>query len=497
MSADAPIRLLIADDSAGIRSALKILFRHQEDIEIVAAARNGREAVDLVKRYNPDIVLMDLEMPELSGAQAVRQIMREHPLPILVFSSVARNAAPRMFEAMEAGAVDYVTKGSDTTALDLGSTRDVLVEKIRRYARKPIPDGKLAAASKDTNRYERARASRTSFDAYLDGVAKRAREQNDTSTMRMVEDLRRQHRRTMQAQRESDGVELRHEPRSTLPRTKTSVLDPRYFESKEEAPASPPASARSASEVRSREETKPDTKMLGLAGDDTKQRRINQLIERGVSAEARNRREREIIRAGIPRKRPQLVVIGGSTGGPQALTAIVKLLPKYFPLPIVAAQHMPASFSQSFAERLNVRSDLRVHSVNHTERLLSGHLYLAAGGHHVKINTRARALHVDLLSDDLAGSLYKPSVDLLFRSALEACGGACVAVVLSGMGRDGATAATDLHRAGATVLVQDEATSSVWGMPRAVVDQGVADLVLPVQEIGDVLGILAHAQPRR
>jgi|GEM_PF-3451746 len=491
MSAAGPIRLLIADDSAGIRSALKILFRSQTDVEIIAAARNGREAVELVKRHHPDIVLMDLEMPEMNGTEAIREIMRDNPLPIIVFSSIARDTGPRTFEALEAGAVDFVTKDASGSALDIGGMREAILRKIRKHAGAKLPErarSPFAKPQEDTK----------SFDALLDRIGERASRDNDVEGMARVEKLRKQHRETLISQRQRDAdraqraggnrIEGHREVSSFAPRSRRSphtdaLLPPIAYA--ERAPA------ERAQKDKPRNTT---THVRGHGEADTRQRRIEELVARGPSSEELRICQREIERKRLPRTAARLVVVGGSTGGPQAIHAIVRRLPHEFPLPIVVAQHMPASFTETFAQRLRDLHGVDVKIVKRSERLLPRCLYLAPGGQHVRVSSRAGTLYADVMSEDLAGLLHKPSVDMLFRSALEAASGSVIALVLSGMGRDGASAAADLHKSGATVIVQDEATSSVWGMPRAVHELNAADMDLPLHEIGDVLAMLLHVR---
>ncbi|MCK6439410.1 MAG: chemotaxis response regulator protein-glutamate methylesterase [Planctomycetes bacterium] len=124
-------RVLIVDDSATIRSALRIMIRKQPDMEVVGTAGDGAEGVRLTGELKPDIVLMDIEMPVMTGIQAVREIMSHHPAPVLIFSSIAEEAAPATFEALEAGAVDFVTKGGGGSSIDIGEIRETLLAKIR------------------------------------------------------------------------------------------------------------------------------------------------------------------------------------------------------------------------------------------------------------------------------------------------------------------------------------------------------------------------------
>lgn len=176
---------------------------------------------------------------------------------------------------------------------------------------------------------------------------------------------------------------------------------------------------------------------------------------------------------------PKIVVIGSSTGGPQALQEVIGQLPADLPVPVVVAQHMPPQFTLALAKRLDACCPPRVLEAQHGDPLVNGTVYIGPGGMHLRVT--ATGLKVEA---DKGESLYKPSVDVLAESALAAFGKNVLGVMLTGMGNDGMKEFVKLHRAGAYNLVQDQLSSVVYGMPRAVVDAGGADEVLPLEKIG-------------
>lgn len=178
------------------------------------------------------------------------------------------------------------------------------------------------------------------------------------------------------------------------------------------------------------------------------------------------------------RMKPRLVLIGSSTGGPAALATLVAQLPKALPVPVVIAQHMPPHFTQALAKRLDDMCPPPVVEATHGEPL-GRKVYIAPGGMQLRVTP-----HEIRVEADRGESLYKPSVDVLAESALGAFGGAVLAVMLTGMGNDGAVQFGKLKQAGAYVIAQDQATCVVWGMPRAVVEQKSADEVLPMERVG-------------
>jgi two-component system, chemotaxis family, protein-glutamate methylesterase/glutaminase len=180
--------------------------------------------------------------------------------------------------------------------------------------------------------------------------------------------------------------------------------------------------------------------------------------------------------------RPKVVVIGVSTGGPAALGAILPSFPASFPLPILLVQHMPPLFTRLLAERLNATCQLRVEEASEGNPVEAGKILIAPGDFHMKVASSGGGVRVCLDQSPRQNSC-RPAVDALFASAAEVYGGAVLAVVLTGMGQDGLHGTRLLKTRGAKVLVQDEASSVVWGMPGAVVNAGLADSVLALEEV--------------
>ena len=194
---------------------------------------------------------------------------------------------------------------------------------------------------------------------------------------------------------------------------------------------------------------------------------------------------------------PAIVAIGVSTGGPAALDELLPRLPAYFPLPIAIVQHMPELFTASLAERLGKKSKLRVCEAAEGKPLAAGSVIIARGDHHLEIvkPLRAGQLPTLHLTSGPLENHCRPSVDVLFRSLAGVYGGAVLAVILTGMGSDGLAGCRILHNLGATILAQDEATSTVWGMPGAVANAGLAHRILPLAQIAPEILRLAAPPP--
>jgi len=178
----------------------------------------------------------------------------------------------------------------------------------------------------------------------------------------------------------------------------------------------------------------------------------------------------------------EILAIGTSTGGPKALAELIPHLPSGFPVPVVVVQHMPPLFTRLLAERLNSQSQIRVSEAEAGCPLEPGHVWIAPGDHHMTISPRG-AQTVLSLNQEPPENSCRPAVDVLFRSVAQAYGPSTLAVVMTGMGSDGARGAAHIHEAGGEIFVQDEPTSVVWGMPGAIVSAGLADKICPLEEI--------------
>jgi two-component system chemotaxis response regulator CheB len=340
-----PTRVLIVDDSGFFRRRLNEIFGADPGIEVVGSAANGQEALDLVARLKPDVITMDIEMPVMDGITAVRRIMASQPTPILMFSSLTTEGAQATFEALEAGAADFLPKRLEDIAADRQQAIRELTGRVRL----------LAARG--------ARAARL------------------------------------------------HPP---VP----------------QAPARAPLPARPAA-----------------AG------------------------------------RYKIVAIGASTGGPVALQQVLMALPREFPLPIVLIQHMPASFTGPFAQRLDQMCQIEVKEAADGDALAAGHALLAPGGKQMVLEARAGHTVVRVREPE-PGQNYRPCVDVTFLSVARMFPGKAMAVVLTGMGADGREGARALKQGGSAVWAQDEKSCVVYGMPAAVVEARLADQVLPLTAIG-------------
>jgi two-component system chemotaxis response regulator CheB len=350
-----PIRVMVVDDSVVVRKIVTDVLSADPDIEVVGTAVNGRIAVGKLEQLKPDLVTMDIEMPEMNGIEAVRAIrggvggQARSRVPIIMFSTLTERGASATLDALSAGANEYVTKPANVGSVgqSMESVREQLIPKIKALTGRPITAG----------------------------------------------------------------------PARTV------------------APVTP---------------IRPPEPRTG------------------------------------PSKKPAVLVIGSSTGGPEALARLLPQLPASLPVPVLLVQHMPPVFTRQFAQRLDRLCPLRVVEATDGSPLAPGVVHLAPGDHHLVIRSNGRGMRTGL-NQGPPENFCRPAVDPLFRSAVSAYDGAVLAVVLTGMGSDGRNGAAEIRAAGGTVLVQDQATSVVWGMPGAIAQAGLADEVLALDRVPEAI----------
>ena len=360
---DRRIRVMVVDDAIVARRLSARWIDAEPDMTVVACLRTGREAVDQIEQHNPDVVILDVDMPELDGIAALPLLLKKKPdLVVIMASALTRRSAEVSLRALSLGAADYVPKpGAAPDAGTLAAFQHELIEKIRNLG-------------------SRFRA-----------LARQGRTVAIPS-------------RPLPAPRLRESVPLQAE---------TPAFSLRPF----------------------------------------------------------------------ARCLPRVLLIGSSTGGPQALTTLIGQLGATIErAPILITQHMPPTFTTVLAEHLARSSSCRVLEAVQGEVVVAGSIYVAPGGRHMRV-VRGRDGPSIALGDDPPINFCKPAVDPLLSSAAAVWGAASLALVLTGMGSDGTRGAGEIVAAGGSVIAQDEATSVVWGMPRSVAQAGLCSAVLPLDKI--------------
>jgi two-component system, chemotaxis family, protein-glutamate methylesterase/glutaminase len=338
------VRVLVVDDSAFARKIIREMLSRSPYIEVVGAARDGSEALELVQQLKPDVVTCDLMMPRMDGAAFVREQMSRKPVPILLVS-IAEQDAEQALAALEAGAVDFVRKPTALATDDLLRIREELIEKVKAAADAPL--GRLLPE----------------------------------------------------------------------PQPKIQLPDP----------------------VRSKT------------------------------------------------TRIAVVVIGVSTGGPQALRALLPQFPADFPVPIAMVLHMPVGFTGLYAAKLDEASMLTVREAQEGDEMRPGLALLAQAGRHLALRRNAAGNVTAHLARQPVDSLHRPCVDVLFQSAAEVYGARTLGVVMTGMGSDGKQGAAWIKAQGGMVLTEAEESCVIYGMPRSVVEAGLSDAAVPLDRLAQTI----------
>jgi two-component system chemotaxis response regulator CheB len=353
-----PIRVLVVDDSVVVRRLVARVLDEDPGVEVVGAAANGRIALAKIAQLEPDVVTLDIEMPELDGLATLAELRPRWPrLPVIMFSTLTERGAEATLEALALGASDYVTKptGLHNAAEAMAAVKAELVPRVKA----------------------------------LHG-------------------------------------------RRLLSRMPQTAVAPAEVTPVPAAPAvkSPPRPADA---------------------------------------------------------RVDVVAIGVSTGGPNALAELLPALSATIPVPVVIVQHMPPVFTRMLANRLDGRCPFRVIEAEGGEILVPGRVHIAAGGQHLVLARQGTSV-VTVATDGPPENSCRPAVDVLFRSVAALYGSGALAVILTGMGQDGLRGAEAIRIAGGQVVVQDEASSVVWGMPGFVARAGLADAVLPLDGLAAEIG---------
>jgi two-component system chemotaxis response regulator CheB len=355
-----PCKVLIVDDSAVVRQLLTEILSADPGIEVIGSAADPLLAREKIKRLNPDVITLDVEMPRMDGLAFLENLMRLHPLPVVMISSLTERGADTTLQALSLGAVDFISKPKLDVATGLQNYADEIVSKVKAAARAKVrPLARMSAPKRS-----------------LDAV---------------------------------------------LPSTSVAAPSLRF------------------------------------------------------------------------RTTDRLIAIGASAGGTEALRVVLEQMPADAPA-IVMTQHIPAGFSRAFADRLDRHSAMAVREATEGEAILPGHAYLPPGGRHLSV-IRDGARWRCRIDDSPAVNRHKPAVDVLFRSVARSAGSNAIGAILTGMGDDGARGLLEIAQTGAPTLVQDEATSVVWGMPGAAVRLGATQEVVPLERIAERLLEMAAQAP--
>jgi two-component system, chemotaxis family, protein-glutamate methylesterase/glutaminase len=396
-----PIRVMVVDDAVVVRGSIMRWVDAEPDMHVVASVRGGREAIEQVERRSPDVVILDVTMPDMDGITALPLLLEKKPdLVVLMSSTLTRRNAEISLHALSLGAADYIPKPESSRDLTTKSAfRRELIDKIRALG-----------------------------------------------------------------SRRKGGL--------TRPRIVPAPV------AAGPAPAPVPARVPAA----------------GYA----EQRALEDHYEPGDAASLAPSipdPDKVLLRP-FPMTTPRVLLIGASTGGPQALNAILATIGSVIDqVPVLITQHMPPTFTSILAEHLTRTSGRPATEANDGEPIRAGHIYVARGGRHMRVVRRDGEATI-ALDDGPMINFCKPAVDPLFSSASAIWGSWLLGLVLTGMGSDGLRGAGDIVAAGGGIIAQDEPSSVVWGMPGQVAHAGLASAVLPPDQIAaKLIRIFSGARP--
>ncbi len=377
------ISVLIVDDSALMRSLIGKIVEASPALTVADKAMNGRFALEKLGRVQPDVIVLDIEMPEMNGIEFLRERKRLGiDIPVVVLSSVAKEGARVTMECLELGASDFVTKPSGSESADLHTVANQLVELLSGYG----------------SQYK------------LKKIAGTARK---------------------------------------LP---TELLKT-YGAGRAERPVAEP-------EERDHPAAQISSEALSA---------IVRGADRGTAGYGK-----AAARSPVPARSPgpiEIIAIGISTGGPNALREIFAKLDPDLPQPIVVVQHMPAGFTEEFANSLDRVCPLEVKEATDGDLVKPGRILIAPGDFHIEVERRPLAT-VARLSSAPPQNGHRPSADVLFASVAREYQNHALGIIMTGMGRDGAAKLAELYREGSRTIGQDEASSVVYGMPRVAWELG-------------------------
>ncbi|WP_339320209.1 chemotaxis response regulator protein-glutamate methylesterase [Paenibacillus sp. FSL R10-2734] len=429
-----PYKVLVVDDSAFMRKIISDLIEKDADFQVTSTATNGREAIEKINELRPDLVTMDVEMPEMNGLEALKIIMASYPLPVIMLSGINEEGMKETILALEWGAFDFIRKPSISNSQDITGVGESLREQMK--------EAMLAREQREA----RASAFKTPVNVPLETTAPRLIP--DKPKVEIKSSLKNE---LIRKPRGKQPIDSTIPPKVTKPliSTRTPISDKTKPRSKVEKKTIPPKPV------------------------------LNSVVE--VSSEP------PVLfsdRISGSKDLHKLVAVGCSTGGPRALKVLLEKIPADFPAPIVIVQHMPPNFTKSLAQRLNTFSPLEVLEAEQGMILRKGAAYIAPGGYHLQVTPSTRGQYAVVLTKEEPRNGHRPSVDVLFESLLPLTSLERHVLLMTGMGSDGARMMKSLYDSGVTsTFAESEETCVVYGMPRSAVELQCVKYVLPLQEI--------------
>ena len=386
------LKVQICDDSALMRNLVSRIINDTPGMEVVGKAMNGKMLLDEIPFIKPDVVLLDIEMPVMTGVEFLEERKKlKWDIPVVILSSIATKGAAVTVKCLELGAMDFITKPGGSVTTEVMDVKESIIEKIASYG----------------GSYARRKGKKIpSTDFFLRSIKMREAE------------------KFVAKQKGTEEVQV--------------PLEPLLSGWKEPAKKEPVV--------------------------------VKPLRDGG---------------------KIEIIAIGISTGGPNALRDVFKMIDPHLKQPILVVQHMPAGFTAEFARSLNRICPLEVCEAQDEMPIEGGHVYIAPGNYHIIVEERISGNVIRTTQTEQRNG-HRPSADVLFESIASVYKNNALGVIMTGMGRDGAAQLAEMRRQGACTLGQDEASSIVYGMPRVGWELGGVQKQVPLMEMAEEISRLAR-----
>ncbi|MBB5218606.1 MAG: chemotaxis response regulator protein-glutamate methylesterase [Treponema sp.] len=387
------IEVLVCDDSALMRNLISRIIDSTDGMTTIGTAMNGKFCLQKIPQLKPDLILLDIEMPEMTGVQFLEERKKQGiDIPVVILSSIATKGAAVTMQCLDLGASDFITKPGGSTSSNISSITSSIIEKIASYG----------------SRYARRKGKQIyPIEAFMQQA--KLKEATDAAI--------------------KTGLLDKINPQAT----KVSELPPTLWQPKKKEP---------------------------------------QTI--------------------TPEREPgpiDIVAIGISTGGPNALREVLAKIDPKFPKPILIVQHMPAGFTKEFASSLDRICPLNVKEAEDGDLIHPGQVYVAPGDYHIKVE-KSTLCNVIRLSQEPQRNGHRPSADVLFESVAKMYKNRALGVIMTGMGKDGAVELAEMRKQGAWTLGQDEKSAIVYGMPRAAFELGAVQKQVSLEDMASEMNKL-------
>ena len=442
------IDVLIADDSQYLRKSIADILKEHDSIKIVDYAKDGIEAVKFVKKYSPDVLVLDLVMPKKNGLDAFKEIMEVQPTPTVILSAVSPKNLDSSIQALLMGAFDYIIKPGGIGAKDLPRFRKELLAKVLLASQSQIKK----IFKKDGNILRKSRSLRQEmvdrifdFGQYLNRLEpiQEIEEQQDHDSFEIIKVkaiLKEEIELEKEGRASSEEIHQVAISSSKNLKTKTEIITPKS--------------------IIQKNKTKGQIKK-------TKSLKIPDLTPiKGVFLNT------------------NIIVMGASVGGPRTITTILKEIPRNFNAPILIVQHLSSHFTEAFADNLNIECDLKVKVAQNGENIQPGTVYIAPGDMHMEISIENKNAIIKI-SKGTPINFCMPSIDVLFYSAAKIYRNRTMGILLTGMGSDGVEGLGAIKKVGGQTIAEAEETSILYAMPKFAAEKHYADLVLPNFKINE------------